>query len=141
MMGRGDSWFWAILMPPKLQIWVVKTFPSSFLCMASKPGRGFRRMSLEMNKDKSFSGWEVQFRELGRGELVTQPKEKEAREMEMAAGAGLEAKPLVHPLGKLVPSHGSVPVAAKEFVLRAGNTHIPPRTKSHGGGSSWGMCL
>lgn len=83
MMGRGDSWFWAILMPPKLQIWVVKTFPSSFLCMASKPGRGFRRMSLEMNKDKSFSGWEVQFRELGRGELVTQPKEKEAREMEM----------------------------------------------------------
>lgn len=45
------------------------------------------------------------------------------------AGAELEAKPLLHPLGKLVSSHGSVPVTAKEFVLRAGNTHIPARTK------------
>lgn len=84
-----------------------------------------------MAENQSSESWE-------KGELATQPEEKEAREMEMVAGAGLEAKPLVHPLGKLVPSHGSV---AKEFVLRAGNTHIPPRTKRHRGSSSWGMCL
>lgn len=65
------------------------------------------------------------------GELATEPEEKEAREM--VAGAELEAKPLVHPLGKLVSSPGSVPVTAKEFVLRAGKTQIPPSTEK-----SWG---
>lgn len=40
-------------------------------------------------------------------------------------------KILVHRLGKLVSSHGSVPVPAKECVLRAGNAHIPLRTNSH----------
>lgn len=73
-----------------------------------------------------------------RGNWPHSLKKRKKGELEMVAGAGLEAKPLVHPLGKLVPSHGSV---AKEFVLRAGNTHIPLRTKRHGGGSSWRMCL
>lgn len=90
------------------------------------------RLNPSLAGKQSSESWEL-------GELATQPEEKEA--MEMVAGAEQEAKPLLHPLGKLVSSPGSVPVAAKEFVLRAGNTQIPPRMKSHGGGSTWGMCL
>lgn len=77
------------------------------------------RLNPSVAGKQSSESWELE--ELG--ELATQPEEKEAREM--VAGAELEANPLVHPLGKLVSSPGSVPVTAKEFKDK----------------ESWGTCL
>lgn len=59
-MQRGDSVLCDVLMPLKLQIWVLKTFLSFFPCMALEAGHGLRRKRLEMSKAESLSVWEAQ---------------------------------------------------------------------------------